>query len=93
MTETLVATFVTLFVAIEPLSTAAVFASLVADAAPSERRRTAVRGVVISAVVLFAFAFGGKPLEELNVMIIERDDARYGQASLVDVRGKPLRRL
>jgi multiple antibiotic resistance protein len=62
MTETLVATFVTLFVAIEPLSTAAVFASLVADAAPSERRRTAVRGVVISAVVLFAFAFGGKPL-------------------------------
>ena len=62
MTETLVATFVTLFVAIEPLSTAAVFASLVADAAPSERRRTAVRGVMISAVVLFAFAFGGKPL-------------------------------
>ena len=62
MTETLVATFVTLFVAIEPLSTAAVFASLVADAAPNERRRTAVRGVMISAVVLFAFAFGGKPL-------------------------------
>ncbi len=62
MTETLVATFVTLFVAIEPLSTAAVFASLVADAAPAERRRTAVRGVMISAVVLFAFAFGGKPL-------------------------------
>ncbi len=62
MTETLVATFVTLFVAIEPLSTAAVFASLVADAAPNERRRTAVRGVMISAVVLFAFAFGGEPL-------------------------------
>jgi multiple antibiotic resistance protein len=62
MTETLVAAFVTLFVAIEPLSTAAVFASLIADAAPRERRRTALRGVVISAIVLFAFAFGGEPL-------------------------------
>ncbi len=62
MTETLVAAFVTLFVAIEPLSTAAVFASLIAEASPRERRRTAVRGVVISAIVLFAFAFGGEPL-------------------------------
>lgn len=62
MTETLISAFVTLFVAIEPLSTAAIFASLVPSAAPGERRKTAVRGVAISAVVLFAFAFGGEPL-------------------------------
>ena len=54
------ATFVTLFVTIDPIGTAPMFAALTANHAPAERRRTAVRGVAIAAGVLLGFALVGE---------------------------------
>ena len=56
------ATFVTLFVTIDPIGTAPMFAALTASYSPAERRRTAVRGVAIAAGVLLGFALVGELL-------------------------------
>lgn len=52
----------TLLVTIDPLGVAPVFAGLTAGQTGPERRRSAVRGVLIAAGVLLGFALGGELL-------------------------------
>ncbi len=62
MVETLVTAFVTLFVVIDPLGIAPIFASITPKDAAPQRRKIAVKGVTIAAVILIAFALGGQAL-------------------------------
>jgi multiple antibiotic resistance protein len=59
MPSNLTSAFVTLFVTIGPVETAAIFAGLTGSLSPPERLRLASRAVAIAGVVLFAFALGG----------------------------------
>ena len=59
---TLLSAFVTLLVTIAPFETAPIFAGLARDLSADERRRTIRRAVIISGVVLVAFALIGKGL-------------------------------
>jgi multiple antibiotic resistance protein len=61
MIDTLIASFVTLFVIIDPIGVTPMFVSLTANDTAEARRRIALRGTVIAAVILFAFALGGQP--------------------------------
>jgi len=54
--------FVTFLVTIGPLDVASIFGALSADAQAAERRRMAVRGTVIAAVILLLFALVGEAL-------------------------------
>lgn len=65
MVDSLAAAFVTLLVVIDPPGVVPIFAGLTADAAASERRRMAVRGVLIGSGILVVFAFGGEALLRL----------------------------
>ena len=60
MGETIIVTFVTFVVVVDPISTTPLFAALTAEASASERRRIALRGVAIATGVLIAFALGGE---------------------------------
>ena len=60
MSETIIATFVTFVVVVDPISTTPLFAALTAEASASERRHIALRGVAIATGVLIAFALGGE---------------------------------
>ena len=60
MTATLTAAFVTFFVVIDPVGVVPIFAGLTARHTSAERRRTAIRGVLIATGVLLAFALGGQ---------------------------------
>lgn len=60
--ENLVANFVLLFIVIDPIGVAAMFASFTHGADPAYQRRTALRGVLLSAGILFAFGLGGRTL-------------------------------
>jgi len=62
MVDDLVVAFVTFFVVIDPVGVTPLFVGLTAHAEAGERRRLAVRGVVIAAIVLVVFAFAGEPL-------------------------------
>ncbi|MDA8363759.1 MAG: NAAT family transporter [Gammaproteobacteria bacterium] len=55
-------TFVMLFVVIDPIGLAPIFAALTFGGSESYRRRMAMRGTMLAAVVLFVFMFVGKPL-------------------------------
>jgi len=55
----LLSAFVTLFVTIGPIETAAIFGSLTAGVHRPERRRLAVRAVVIAGIVMLGFALCG----------------------------------
>ena len=57
--------FVTLFVTIGPIETAAIFAGLTAGVHRRERIGLAGRAVLIAGVVLLLFAFGGGPVLSL----------------------------
>jgi multiple antibiotic resistance protein len=59
MIEQLLATFVTLFVVVDPIGVAPIFAALTAHDDAAHRRRQASHGVLLAAAVLLAFAFGG----------------------------------
>jgi multiple antibiotic resistance protein len=61
MTDTLIASFVTLFVVVDPIGVTPMFVSLTANHAAGERSRIALRGTVVAGVILFAFALGGEP--------------------------------
>lgn len=54
--------FVTLFVIIDPVGSAAIFAGLVRGAPLRIRRLCAVRGVIIATILILAFALGGGAL-------------------------------
>lgn len=62
MIESLTQTFVLLFVVIDPPGIAAIFAAMTSGIADAEVRRIALRGTLIAAAVLVAFAFGGGAL-------------------------------
>jgi multiple antibiotic resistance protein len=60
MSTGLIYSFVTLFVIIDPVGTATIFAGLTHDWTPAERWGSAKRGVIVAGVLLLAFAFGGE---------------------------------
>lgn len=62
MIETLVSAAVTLFVVIDPIGIAPIFASLSGHMEPAVRRRVALRAVLIAGAVLVTFAAVGQPL-------------------------------
>lgn len=62
MTEILTTAFVTFLVTVDPFGVAPLFVGLTAHASAAERRRLAVRGVVIGSGILIVFALVGEPL-------------------------------
>jgi multiple antibiotic resistance protein len=60
--EQVLYSFVTLFVIIDPVGSAAIFAALTRGAPAAFRRRMAWRGPTIAGILILAFAFGGAAL-------------------------------
>lgn len=60
--ETGLVAFTTFFAVVGPIDVSAVYAGLTAGMPPKQRRKTAIKGVVIAAGILLLFAFFGKPL-------------------------------
>lgn len=60
--ESLINTFVVLFIVVDPIGVAGMFAALTRRNDPDTQRRMAVRGVFLSALILFTFFFIGDPL-------------------------------
>lgn len=58
--ETAIVAFTTFFATVAPLDVAAMFAALTPNARPEAKRSMAFRGVMISAVILLAFALAGE---------------------------------
>ncbi len=68
--EIFVPAFVTLFVVIDPPGCSPIFASLTGGTTAAHRRVMAVRATVVAALILLAFAFGGKPfLKALGISL------------------------
>jgi multiple antibiotic resistance protein len=65
MLDVVLNAFATLFVVIDPLGLLPLFLALTAGHTPAERRRVALRGTAIAAIVLFAFALVGSELLDL----------------------------
>lgn len=63
--EPVVVALVTLFVVIDPIGQVPLFAALTAHLPSQERRRVALRGVLIAGGVLMVFALGGRALLRL----------------------------
>lgn len=85
MVETLIVAFTTFFATIGPIDVAAVFAALASDDSPQERRRTALRGTLISTAILLLFAFAGQLL--LNRLGISLAAFRTGGGVLLLLMG------
>jgi multiple antibiotic resistance protein len=62
MLDQLLYSFVTLFVTIDPVGSAAIFAGLMRGEPEKLRRRYAVRGTIIATFLILAFALGGDHL-------------------------------
>lgn len=62
MTELFISAFVTLFVVIDPLGCAPIFASVTQGATAAQRRSMALRAVLASGVILLGFALYGRQL-------------------------------
>ncbi|MHB8454915.1 MAG: MarC family protein [Acidiferrobacterales bacterium] len=62
MTEMLLNTFVVLFVVIDPIGLAPMFAALTHGGSEGYQRRMAVKGTLLAASVLIVFVFVGSPL-------------------------------
>ncbi len=60
MLDLFIATFVTLFVVIDALGVAPIFATLTAGASAAHSRSMAIRGTIYASLLLLAFAFGGE---------------------------------
>lgn len=60
--ETGLVAFTTFFAVVGPIDVSAVYAGLTAGMPPKQRRKTAIKGVIIASVILLLFAFFGKPL-------------------------------
>ncbi len=60
MMETAIVAFTTFFATIAPLDVAAMFAALTPNATPEAKRSMALRGTMISAVILLSFALVGE---------------------------------
>ncbi|HKT76483.1 MAG TPA: MarC family protein [Sphingobium sp.] len=74
MSELFISAFVTLFVIIDPLGCAPIYASLATGATPAQRRAMAIRAVGIAASILLVFALWGKQL--LGLLGIQLDSFR-----------------
>lgn len=62
MASLFLSTFVVLFVVVDPIGLAPTFAAMTHGGTPRYRRRMAMRGTFIAAIILIAFAFGGAEL-------------------------------
>jgi len=62
VTELLTTAFVTFIVTVDPFGVAPLFVGLTGSASAAERRRLAVRGVIIGSAILIVFALAGEPL-------------------------------
>ena len=60
--DLVVASFSSFFVTIDPIGVVPIFLSLTAHLAPAERRRVALKGTVIAALLLVGFALAGEAL-------------------------------
>lgn len=60
MIDNAINTFTTLFVVIDPVGNAPVFLALTVGASAIERRRIAIRGVLVATVILAIFALAGQ---------------------------------
>lgn len=70
MLPVLLTSFVTFFVAIDPVALAPMFTTMTAHMTPSWRRRMALKAVAIATGILLAFAFGGDwLLDQLHVSL------------------------
>lgn len=70
MLSLLLASFVTFFVAIDPVAMAPMFTTMTARMTPEWRRQMAIKSVAIATGILLAFAFGGAwLLEQIHVSI------------------------
>lgn len=70
MLSLLLASFVTFFVAIDPVAMAPMFTTMTARMTPDWRRTMAIKSVAIATGILLAFAFGGAwLLEQIHVSI------------------------
>lgn len=70
MLSLLLASFVTFFVAIDPVAMAPMFTTMTARMTPEWRRKMAIKSVTIATGILLAFAFGGAwLLEQIHVSI------------------------
>jgi len=58
-------TFIILFVVVDPIGLAPIFAAITHGGSPVYRRRMALRGATIAAIILFAFVLGGAQLLRL----------------------------
>lgn len=68
MFDLLLDSFIILFVVIDPIGLAPMFAALTQDETPAERRRLALRGTAIASAVLVLFViFGDEMLQALGV--------------------------
>ncbi|WCL54440.1 MarC family protein [Gimibacter soli] len=74
MLDAFVTAFITLFIIVDPVAIAPVFASLTQDAPKDHQRRMAIKGVVVATGILFFFALVGKPF--LGAMGISMDGLR-----------------
>ncbi|MEO5375956.1 MAG: MarC family protein [Alphaproteobacteria bacterium] len=62
MLKSLLYSFTTLFVVIDPVGTAAIFALMTRVVPPGERRRMAFKACALAVIILFLFALGGEAL-------------------------------
>lgn len=68
MLSLLLASFVTFFVAIDPVAMAPMFTTMTSRMTPEWRRKMAIKSVAIATGILLAFAFGGAwLLEQIHV--------------------------
>lgn len=68
MISLLLASFVTFFVAIDPVAMAPMFTTMTSQMTPSWRRKMALKAAAIATGILLAFAFGGAwLLEQIHV--------------------------
>lgn len=70
MIASVILAFTTLFAAVGPIDVAALYAAMTARLSPRERRRTAVKGVLVATAILFMIAlFGNDLLRWLGVTL------------------------
>lgn len=68
--DLLINTFVVLFIVVDPIGVAWMFAAMTRDMTPHVQRRMAVRGVLVaSGILLVFFFFGGRLMEMLGIGI------------------------
>jgi multiple antibiotic resistance protein len=78
MLDLFISTFATLFVVIDPVGCAPIFAGLTAGHPPRHAAATAVRASIIATCILFTFALFGKTL--LSALHIELNAFRIAGA-------------